>query len=173
MTEITRDYVQLMPSSRFIGMKYGDEDRVNGGFGEQWGSWFAADRFKPLEALVDDEFRGAYEDADAYVGLMRWKENEPFEYWIGMFLPQDAVVPDGYGFIDKPEDKLGVCWLRGTEPDIYGKEHLCAERLGKAGYEISQAADGAWWFFERYVCPRFTEKDEAGQVILDICHYVK
>ncbi len=34
-------------------------------------------------------------------------------------------------------------------------------------------SSGAWWFFERYVDPRFTKPDPQGNQILDICHYVK
>ena len=33
--------------------------------------------------------------------------------------------------------------------------------------------DGVQWCFERYVCPRFTDPDEQGNVILDMCYYVK
>lgn len=29
-----------------------------------------------------------------------------------------------------------------------------------------------WKFFERYNCPRFTEPDEKGDMILDICAYL-
>lgn len=67
---------KLYPPTRFIGIKYGDEDRVNGGFGVQWEEWFEKNRF-------------------------------------------------------------------------------------------------VWWFFERYVCPRFTTPDAEGKVTLDICHFIK
>lgn len=33
MYEIVKTYKQAIPAMRFIGMKYGDADRVNGGFG--------------------------------------------------------------------------------------------------------------------------------------------
>jgi len=33
--------------------------------------------------------------------------------------------------------------------------------------------EGAFWFFERYACPRFTEPDGEGNNILDICHFVE
>ncbi len=173
MREITKVYVQTIPASRFAGVKYGDEDRVNGGFGEKWGDWFANDRFSKVEVLLTEEFNSTYEDAGAYVGLMRWKDGEPFQYWIGMFLPAGVSVPEGYGYVDMPEAKLGVCWLHGPEGELYCHEDQCADRLSREGHEILQDGEGAWWFFERYGCPRFTTPDEQGEVTLDICHYIR
>lgn len=173
MYEITRSYVQTVPAMRFIGIKYGDEDRVGGGFGQKWGEWFQNNLFQPLEALLTDEFKKEYEDTDAYIGLMRYKEGEPFQYWIGMFSSQGTEVPEGYGYVDIPASKLGVCWLHGPEGELYCKEDKCAERLMQEGQEIIADETGAWWFFERYGCPRFTTPDEEGKIILDICHYVK
>lgn len=173
MVELIKSYTQPIPASRFVGIKYGDGDRVNGGFGDKWGDWFANNRFEKVESLLTEEFSKEYEDAGAYIGLMRWKEGEPFEYWVGMFVPADSEVPDGYGYVDMPEAKLGVCWLHGPEGELYCKEAQCGERLTKDGFEIKQDDAGAWWFFERYGCPRFTTPDEEGRVILDICHYIK
>lgn len=173
MYEIVKSYVQSIPATRFIGIKYGDKDRVDGGFGYKWGEWFENNRFVQLETLEKDEFKSIYEDAEAYIGLMRWKEGEAFQYWIGMFLPEGTDAPEGYDYIDMPEAKLGVCWLYGPEGELYCKEDKCAERIVTEGNEIAYDKEGAWWFFERYGCPRFTEKDEEGKVILDICHFVK
>ena len=39
MFSIVKTYRQSIPAMRFIGKKYGDEDRVDGGFGKQWGVW--------------------------------------------------------------------------------------------------------------------------------------
>jgi hypothetical protein len=38
MAEVIRTYRQSVPAMRFIGKKYYDEDRVDGGFGKQWGN---------------------------------------------------------------------------------------------------------------------------------------
>ena len=173
MYEITNAYVQELPATRFIGIKYQDEDRVNGGFGTQWGEWFQNNRFEKLEGLLSEEFNKSYEDAGAYVGLMRWKEGEPFQYWIGMFLPVGSEVPEGYGHVDLAGGKLGVAWIHGQEGELYCHEDKCAERIAKEGYEIISDEEGAWWFFERYVCPRFTTPDAEGNVTLDICHFIK
>jgi hypothetical protein len=173
MYEITKAYVQNIPASRFIGIQYGDGDRMNGGFGCKWGEWFENDRFNKIESLLSEDFKNSYEDAGAYIGLMRHKEGEPFQYWIGMFLPVGSEVPEGYGYVDMAEAKLGVCWLQGPEGELYCKEDKCADRLSQEGHEIVNDEAGACWFFERYGCPRFTTPDEQGRVILDICFCIK
>jgi hypothetical protein len=78
----------------------------------------------------------------------------------------------GFQFIDIPESKLGVCWIHGPEPDIYGKDDLVLAAFRENNITPVTDADGAFWFFERYACPRFTEPDENGFVVLDHCYYV-
>lgn len=175
MPEIIKVYAQEVPAVRFIGKKYGDSDRVNGGFGSKWDEWIQNGWFEPIERQAGgtERLKAWMEDGEASIGLMRWKEGEPFEYWIGMFVPRDCEVPPGYDSVDFPEGKLGVCWLHGREPEIYAKEHLCAQKLEESGYKVVPDNEQAFWFFERYGCPRFTERDQDGKVILDICHYIE
>ncbi len=135
MYEIIKVYDQPIPAVRFIGIKYGDEDRVGGSFGKHWGDWFENNRFQKLEELVNEELRNTY--------------------------------------VDLPKGKLGVCWMQGPEEELFINEEKCEDELTNAGYEITSDKEGAGWFFERYVCPRFTVKDEEGRAILDICHYIK
>ena len=170
MAEVVKTYRQAVPAMRFIGKKYGEEDRVDGGFGKQWGEWFSSGWFDPLQSRFRQ--KSVYEDDDATIGLMRWKEGEPFEYWIGVFCPEETAVPEGYVYVDFPEAELGVAWVYGKEGEVYGQEHKCAERCEKQGYKIIRDEIGALWFFERYVCPRFTTPDEHGNIVLDICHYI-
>jgi len=172
MPEIIKTYRQKVGALRFIGKKYGDEDRVGGGFGKQWGMFFENGWFAALEQLVDDPAKTC-EDGAAYIGLMRWKEGEPFEYWIGMFMPSGTDVPEGYGYVDLPAGELGVCWVQGPEGEVYMQEEKCANKLYEEGMEAVADEQGASWFFERYVCPRFTDADADGNIILDIVHYVK
>jgi hypothetical protein len=47
-----------------------------------------------------------YEDFNTNIGLMRWKEGDEFEYWIGMFLPE-GTAPEGYDYIDWESFTLG------------------------------------------------------------------
>lgn len=171
MAEVTKVYKQSVPAMRFIGKKYSDEDRVNGGFGAKWEECFEVGLFESIEKLVGEGIPG-YEESDAYVGLMRWKEGEPFQYWIGMFVPENTPVPNGFDYVDFPKSELGVCWVYGYEQEVYGLEEQCSLKLIEEGYEIRTDQFGAYWFFERYVCPRFTIPDQDGKIILDICHYI-
>ncbi len=175
MVEVINVYQQRMPAVRFIGKKYGDADRVDGGFGQQWHEWFQNGWLALLEPLSGGLSGETFPetDAGAYIGLMRWKENEPFEYWIGLFTPANTPVPEGFASVDFPDRVLGVSWLQAIGGEVFGKEELCAGKLSEAGYEIELDPSGAWWFFERYVDPRFTKPDPQGNQILDICHYIK
>lgn len=173
MAEIIKVYRQEINPVRFIGKKYGDADRVNGGFGMQWKEWFDNGWFDLLENLVNKETAKTCPDGDAFLGFMRWKENEPFEYWIGLFMPPETKAPDGFGYIDLPAASLGIGWMYGKEDELYGKEPLCAQKLGEADMPIVNDKDGACRFFERYQCPRFTTPDEKGNVILDIGFYIE
>jgi hypothetical protein len=115
---------------------------------------------------------GENTDGGAYIGLMRWKKDEPFEYWIGMFLPAESAVPNGYAYQDFPAADLGVCWVRGSEANVYFQEEKCGEQLQVNGMKVIPDGQDAYWFFERYACPRFITPDANGEIILDICHFI-
>lgn len=175
MAEIIKTYTQKLPATRFIGKKFGDPDRVNGGFGKQWGDSFNENWFNAIEGAAGgaDKCAALYEDGGAYIGLMRHKNGEPFQYWVGMFTPAQTAVPEGFGFVDFPDSELGTAWIKGKENngELYGKEPQCLEAMNKNGITAAPGADGSVWFFERYTCPRFTTPDENGDVILDICFF--
>jgi hypothetical protein len=171
--EIIKTYKQEVPALRFIGKKYGDKDRIDGMFGKHWGDWHQNGWFGTIENQINGGVKTIYEDGDAYIGLMRWKDGDSFEYWIGMFMPEGTNVPDGYEYHDFPKAILGVCWVYGNEGEVFMQETECGKRLGEEGYKIVTDDYGAYWFFERYGCPRFTTPDENGKITLDICHYIK
>lgn len=101
------------------------------------------------------------------------RQQDAFEYWIGMFFPEATPVPDGFMYVDIPSGNVGTCWIYGHESsgEFYGHEayKLCASKIEEAGWKIAEES----WFFERYNCPRFTSPDEKGNVILDFCFYLK
>jgi len=168
MAEIIRVYKEHLPRLRFIGKRYTEDDRLNGGFAHKWEEWFKNGWFEELEKQGEP---GNIENG--YLGFMRCYPN--FEYWIGAFLPPKTSVPDGYGFIDMDEGDVGVCWIKGREDngEIFSMHDQCMgkfEEYGMNNYRLSD--DGRSYFFERYNCPRFTEKDNLGEVILDYGIYL-
>lgn len=172
MAEIIRVYKEHLPRLRFIGKRYTNADRIGGSYGARWGEWFQKGWFETLEKSGNDE-----NIENGYIGLMRCGcdfENT-FEYWIGAFLPADTTVPDGYDFIDLDESDIGVCWIKGQEDDgsIYGMHDACVAKLQQNEMgNFKNDNENRICFFERYNCPRFTEKDEQGNVILDYGIYL-
>ena len=78
-----------------------------------------------------------------------------------------------FAFLDFPKSDLGVCWLYGQMSELFGHEHECAKSCEENGFRIKADEKGAFWFFERYGCPRFTTPDDKGNIILDICHFIE
>lgn len=167
MTDIIKVYSEQAPKSRFIGIRYGDSDRVGGAFAHLWGSWFKNRRFETLHPLVTEQWKARFPEGESYIGLMRVKEGAPFEYWIGMFLPEDSPVPAGFDSLELPEMNLGVCLVKGREPDIYMQGEQAMARLIEEDLKPEQDENGFTLLIERYQHPRFTVPDEEGNKILD------
>ena len=168
MAQIIKTYKQSVPALRFIGKKYTEADRENGTFGAKWGEWHQNGWFDVIEKQMNQPIAEIYEDGDAYIGLIKGGHTEPFEYWIGILMPEDTAVPAGFEHIDFAKSNLGICWIYGSESEIYLLEGQCGEQLQAEGFEVMPG-----WCFERYACPRFTTPDEHGNVILDIGFFVK
>jgi len=171
--EITNTYRQELPATRFIGKAYTEENKVNGSFSACWEEWFANDWFTPLQSLVTTEFLAKYPDAKAPVGLEKTAiDTHEFTYLIGMFLPENTKVPDGYIYYDFPLTMLGVCWIKGGETDIFFKEELAFYRLMEDGFTPMLNLDGTQWIFERYAPDRY-KLDDNQKYTLDICFLVE
>lgn len=157
MAEVVKVMQERVPALRFIGKRYTDADAP---FGRKWGEWFREDRFGTLEALGP-----APEHEGAYIGLMRSAGD--FEYWIGMFFPVGTPAPEGYDFVDLPACTFATCWLYGREDtgELFGDaaQKLCFSQIAKEGWKVAETP----WVMERYNCPRYTDPDEHGKVILD------
>lgn len=155
----------LRPACRLVGRRYTEADRKNGSFAHIWGEWFQKGLFAPLEQTALPQGADAFFDG-SYIGAMRMADGG-FEYWIGMFLPLDAPVPEGCGHAELPEEPCALFWIYGNEGsgEIYGMsaEALCQAELDKRGWMRLDTG----WHFERYNCPRFTTPDAQGNVILD------
>ena len=96
MARIIRTYKETLPSVRFVGKCYTSEDRVNGSFAHKWEEWFTNGWFEVLEKLPQLE-----NVENGYLGWMRSDLQNSFEYWIGMFLPVNTQVPEGFDYIDR------------------------------------------------------------------------
>lgn len=175
--EITKVYKEHFPALRFIGTRYTNDDRgTDGGFGRQWGEWMAGNRFAAMKAAVSP---APFDEST--IGLMTMRgDMTGFTYWIGLFFPAGTAVPDGYDSIDLPQSDIGVGWVRGKEEngEIYGDAHgeVCKKLeesgIGKFRNDIGGQNSDTYCFFERYNCPRFTEKDAEGNVTLDYGNYI-
>lgn len=140
-------------ATRFIGKKYE-------GCGN-WGEWWEHGWFSVLENLS-----GLSINDDGYIGAVHIVDGMP-EYWIGMFFPVEAEVPEGFAYVDIEPLDYAVCYLYGNEHngELYSMDthNMCLEELKAQG--LKRKKDD--WCFERYNCPRFTTPDEQGNVILD------
>ena len=169
MGNIVHCYRQDFPKCRFVGIRYTNPEQA----ANAWGEWFSEERFENLETLLTPEFCAIYPDTDAYVSLTREGSDVGFESWIGMFLPENSPVPQGFESMDFQHSYAGICWIQGAEQSLYGQNALCRETLCSHNLKIASEADGTCWFFERYTCPRFTTPDENGEVILDAGYFVE
>ncbi|SFJ58879.1 hypothetical protein SAMN02799624_05131 [Paenibacillus sp. UNC496MF] len=175
--EIINVRKEHFPSLRFVGKRYTDKDRgADGGFGNKWNEWSQSGWFDVLEKL------GPLEEVEnGSLGFMGCSDNNAFEYWIGMFFPEQTAVPEGFASIDLPESDVGICWIKGRSDngEIFGAEphRMCMDKLAEHGLgqfrDNLKGNDRKWWhFFERYNCPRFTNKQPDGTVILDYGMYL-
>jgi hypothetical protein len=168
MREFIKIYEQNVPALRFIGIKYGDSAD---GFGAMWREWFESGRFAEIERRIGGNARDTCEDGDAYIGLIGGSgtEDSPLEYWIGLFTPENTAVPEGFGCVDFPKGKFGICWLYGKDNELYGNYGQCVEKMIDGGFAFNKDLP---WCFERYASPRFTTPDEKGNVILDVGFFI-
>lgn len=167
MVTILKTQRESYPQVKLIGKRYSDADRdASGTFAEKWAQWFQKGWFALLQSPCG--LKGISED---YVGAMRCTE-AGFEYWIGILMAPEDQVPQGFEAVEIPAGDLGVCYLYGRDgsPDLFGMEahEACLAAWEAQGWKMSPEG----WFLERYNCPRYTEPDEKGNVILDYCAYL-
>lgn len=171
MSAIVNIYRQSTPPLAFLGKRYTDADRVDGSFGAVWQTWFAHDWFAPLDRLIDSSFVEAYPEARSTIGLMIDKPGQPFEYWIGLFVPAGTPCPEGYQSVELPHSELGIGWVEGNWSDVFCQEEAVYARLQAANMNLQTDSAGASFCFERYVLGRFDGTKPT--FILDVGFLVK
>lgn len=170
--KIIKVYKELLPAVQFIGKCYTNADRKNGGFGEKWGEWFQNGWFEALETAGKQP-----EIENGYLGLMLYNPHDTadsFAYWIGLFFTPGTPVPTGFESFLLESGSAGVCWIQGQgDGSLYQMHENCIQKLGENGMDHYKMDDkNRICCFERYNCPRFTDADENGNVILDYGVYL-
>ena len=175
--EIVKVYREELPPMRFIGKKYTADDFIDSNIGDKWEEWFHTDNdwFGIIKRQDDSEIaKSIFDKVGETVAL--WyttAEGDGSEYWIGTFMPANTPIPNGFTYMDFPASSLGICWVYGTIPHIFGANEMVLKSLKEAGFEITPNEEGKYWTLESYFCPRYTTPDEHGKQILDRSYFVK
>ncbi|MDD3400453.1 MAG: GyrI-like domain-containing protein [Eubacteriales bacterium] len=164
MAEIVKTEVISLPNVKLIGRRYTDKDRNEyGNFSNYWGQWFSEGLFDKLRAC-----KGLKGISNDFIGAIRCTGNG-FEYWIGILMAPSDVAPEGFEQIDIEACSMFVCYVFGNRDngELYSQSTIdkCYEKLEKVGLHATERG----WKFERYNCPRFTNPNKVGNVILDYC----
>ena len=165
MVEIIKVSKESVPAMRFIGKKYGNEDRVDGHFGDKWSEFISNGWFDILDKLTAS---GIMTNALALIG----HENNSFKYWIGKFAPANTSVPEGFDCIDFESGNFVAVRLKGPEWEIFGNEPMCCDYVKEQGMEV---LDLQYNCFERYRNCDDNEDNtllQEGDDMIDICFFV-
>ncbi|MCL1813352.1 MAG: helix-turn-helix domain-containing protein [Treponema sp.] len=185
---IIKTYKQELPALRFIGKKYAETpggsvfdctqsartntlpkqlaDKILASLD----NWRLNYMFEAIEKKSDKNLKTLYEGGDAYISLMRIKDDKIVECWLGLFMPEKTKVPEGYETIDFPKSTLGVCRVYGKRNSIIHYDADCRKKLAEEG--ICQADKTAQWFFQRFNWHRFFEEDRYGKRLLEYCYFL-
>lgn len=162
--KILETRLESYPDVKLIGKRYTDADRDEfGSFAAKWNEWFQKDWFSQLKGGIE-------KISDDFVGVERCGP-DGYEYWIGILMAPEDPVPEGFAAVEIPAGDLAVCFVYGQNgPDLYGMETYKAAMAAWA--ECGWIPEKDAWNMERYNCPRFTQPDEQGNVILDHCAWL-
>lgn len=171
-TQIIKVFEEQHPPLRFIGKKYTNQDRTQGSYAAKWQAWFQNGYFSVLEVLGETK-----QVDNGYLGFMRYNPasfETSFEYWIGVLFEPNTSVPEGFDYIDLPAAKIGICYIQGKESEgIYAMHDACIQALVEKHILLPKQLElQRIQVFERYNCPRFTEPNALGEVILDYGVYL-
>jgi predicted transcriptional regulator YdeE len=164
MAELVSFEIKKLPKVLLIGkqIRLNTESFMKGEnpIPEFWDEVFAHKYFEQLEAQTDKIYDGSY------VGVMLdWMRGDgEFSYVIGMLMMEDATVPDGFVAYPLGDQDVAVGWIKGEYGDVIGNAHRLTEEALKLHGRNNLNMN---WFMELYNCPRYTNPDENGHIILD------
>jgi AraC family transcriptional regulator len=170
---IIKVYQQKMPTLRFIGKKYTEpfNDSVFDTIRGNLDSWRLNSAFDAIEQQSNKDPKTIYEGGDSYISLMRKKSDWLFEYWLGMFMPEETEVPHGYEMMDFPNATLEVCRVYGKRDLIVNYDSNCRKKLAEDGVYEARETDTRW-FFQRFNWRHYFEDDKYGRKILEYCYFL-
>jgi AraC family transcriptional regulator len=164
---IKKVYKQKLPALRFIGKKCAEtSERAN--VLDLLAEWQLKDRFEEIEKQSDVDYKTFFEGGNAYISLVRKKDSCNFEHWMGMFMPKDTEVPQGYEAIDFPRSTLAVCSVYGQKNKIINCEAECCDKLAEEGFDIKKERQ----YFLRFNWRKFFQLDIYGKIELEYCFFL-
>jgi AraC family transcriptional regulator len=158
---IIKTYREKTPALRFIGKKFSSP------FNDS-----AFDKILEkldncrLDYMFDAIEKKSGDSGGAYISLMRRKDEETLEYWLGLFTPEGGEAPEGYETIDFPKSTLGVCTVYGKRNSIIHYDSDCRKKLSQENLADNQ------WFFQRFNWRTFFEEDIFGKRLLEYCYFL-
>jgi len=169
---IIKTHKQELPALRFIGKKYSTPDFSFKAILDNLESGCIDHLFEAIENQSDKDPAALYEGGNAYIGLVKHNGSEVIEYWIGMFMPQNTGVPQGYAMIDFPKSNLAVCSVYGKRNDIINYDSECRDKLTADYPEFRKNQTDNSWFFLRFNWRDFFKEDKFGKRVLEYCYYM-
>jgi hypothetical protein len=153
------------PPVRFIGKKFPGYPN----WGEAWEhGWFDAIEQAGAPAAINDS---------SYCVLTGFAPGG-IECYLGQFFPSGTPVPDGFDHAYLPEMTAALFFIKGQQGECY--EHVFGEKRSELLAEMERCGMAPppseppprWASFERDNCPRWTDPDADGNVILDYAIYL-
>jgi predicted transcriptional regulator YdeE len=165
MGELIKFEVKKLPGLKLVGkeLRYNMEAHMKGDnrIPAFWEKCFEDGTFSLLEKQVDFVYD------NSHVGIMMdWDKGDgDFSYIVGMLMKDGVSLPEGYICRDIKETDVAIGWIKGENTaDVCSVAHPLTEKAIKEnGYKCEQMK----WCMELYNCPRFTQPDENGDIVLD------
>ncbi|MGE5530118.1 MAG: GyrI-like domain-containing protein [Patescibacteria group bacterium] len=161
MVKLVKLEIKHLPAMRIIGKTIRPNLMNENPIPAFWDQCFGDGTLTALEGLPESLLDSAY------VGWMSDynADDGTFTYLCGMLMKPGTAAPEGLVFRDVPACTVAIGWIQGPEKETYPVAHDYTQKaLEEQGYKVDEEAD---WCMELYACPRFTQPNEAGEVILD------
>ncbi|MCL2135928.1 MAG: hypothetical protein FWH40_00140 [Coriobacteriia bacterium] len=163
--EIIKCELVSHPPVRFIGRRFDSYPN----WSLAWeGNWFEQIEQAGDAARINDE---------SYCVLHGFKSLQHV-YYLGEFFTEGTPAPDGFDYVDLPRLSAGLVYIKGRIDEVYAltapsQREAISKALQDSGiYVPKETASHGWISFERDNCPRFTDADDEGNVILDFALYL-